>query len=155
MSKLDGNERWKTKMLLTEHKEQYDKRHEPKLTGRPTLEEMTQIRDYIMYPYMLEMIEKSLHEMAVIQVALKSVMVRCMEYLRRRVTDDYYAVKRELKGKNIKVAGEETEEGILYYRYFCRGYEERFGIVREALRNEIVVRMTQYTKEIGMQLKKQ
>ena len=30
MSKLDGNERWKSKMLLTEHQEEYESRNDPK-----------------------------------------------------------------------------------------------------------------------------
>lgn len=153
MSKLDGNERWKSKMLLTEHKEQYEKRHEPKITGRPTPDELNQIRDFIMYPYMITMIQKSIQDLGMIQVSLRAVLVRCMEYLMQRTTDDYYALKKELRLKNIKVLEEETNDGILYYRYFCRGYEEKFGVVRESLRTEIVLRMTQYTNELGMQWK--
>lgn len=36
MSKLDGNGRWQTKMMLTEHAEQYDKRNDLSLlTDQP------------------------------------------------------------------------------------------------------------------------
>lgn len=153
MSKLDGNERWKSKMLLTEHKEQYEKRHEQKQQGRPTPDELNQIRDFIVYPHMITMIQKCIQDLGFIHVSLKSVLVRCMEYLMQRTTDDYYALKKELRLKNIKVLEEETNDGILYYRYFCRGYEEKFGVVRESMRTEIILRMTQYTNEIGTQLK--
>ncbi|GBG08324.1 hypothetical protein PAT3040_02903 [Paenibacillus agaridevorans] len=153
MSKLDGNERWKSKMLLTEHKEQYEKRYESKQVGRPTADELDQIRDYIMYPHMLTMIQKSIQDLSFMQVSLKGVLVRCMEYLMQRVTADYYALKKEFRLKNIKVIEEEMNDGILYFRYFCRGYEEKFGVVRESLRSEIIMRMTEYTKEIGQQLK--
>ncbi|OUS68179.1 hypothetical protein B1748_34535 [Paenibacillus sp. MY03] len=153
MSKLDGNERWKSKMLLTEHKEQYEKRHESKQVGRPTADELDQIRDYLMYPHMLTMIQKSIQDLSFMQVSLKGVLARCMEYLMQRVTADYYALKKELRLKNIKVIEEEMNDGILYFRYFCRGYEEKFGVVRESLRSEIIIKMTEYTKEIGQQLK--
>lgn len=153
MSKLDGNERWKSKMLLTEHSEQYDQRHHHKLVGRPTPEELTKIRDYIMLPHMITMIKKCIDDTAYSHIALKGVVARCLEVMMFRVSDDYYVLKKELNNHNIKVVSEETDNGILYFRYFCRGYEERFGIVREALRSEISIRMTQYTDELGIKLR--
>lgn len=47
MSKLDGNERWKSKMLLTEHQEQYESRNDPKKTSRPTTEAQYDPRLYL------------------------------------------------------------------------------------------------------------
>lgn len=153
MSKLDGNERWKSKMLLTEHKEQYEQREQPKLSGRPTAEELVMIRDYVIFPQLIKMLQKSLDDMSFAHVALKGVILRCLEYIMFCVTDDFYAHKRELKKHNIRVVEEETNDDILYYRYYCRGYEERFGIVREVLRTELQLRLTEYTKQLGNQLK--
>ncbi len=62
MSKLDGNERWKSKMLLTEHQEQYQERNNKTLIGRATTDELRMIRDVIMFPHMLTMSDKSLQE---------------------------------------------------------------------------------------------
>ncbi len=155
MSKLDGNERWKSKMLLTEHKEQYDHRDTHKLTGRPTPDELTMIRDYIMLPHMITMIKKCIDDMTFTHIALKGVILRCLEVIMFRVSDDYYALKRQLKKQNIKVLHEEMNDGILYFSYYCRGYEEKFGIVRETLRSEISIRMTSYTEEIGNKLRKE
>ncbi|UUZ95806.1 hypothetical protein LJK87_16195 [Paenibacillus sp. P25] len=58
MSKLDGNERWKSKMVLTEHVEGYERRNEPKNQGRPTGEELTMVRDYVLLPLLLTMVQK-------------------------------------------------------------------------------------------------
>lgn len=118
-------------------------------SGRPTNEETELIRDFILYPHILRMIHKSQEDIDAAHVSLKGIIGRCLDFLMSRATKDYYELKRNLKARNIRVVEEEANEGILYYRYYCRGYEERFGIVRETLRNEIISRMTAYTKEIG------
>ncbi|GBG09357.1 hypothetical protein PAT3040_04001 [Paenibacillus agaridevorans] len=153
MSKLDGNERWKTKILLTEQKGQYEVRDQLQLTGRPSSEELIMIRDYILYPHMLKMIQKSNDDMGFAHIALKGVITRCLEYILFSITDDFYALKRELKNLNIKVVEEEISDDIIYHRYYCRGYEERFGIVREVLRTDIRTKFTDYTMQLGKQLK--
>ncbi len=154
MSKLDGNNRWGGKMLLTEHQEQYDQRHDVKQVGRPIPEELEMIRDLVMFPQLITMVQKSIEDMGYAKIALKSVIIRCLEIIMFQISDDYYALRRELKNRNIKVTEEETNDGILYYRYFCRGYEEKFGIVRETLRTEMSTRLTKYTTDIGQALKK-
>jgi len=153
MSKLDGNERWKSKMLLTEHKEQYEQRDQPKLIGRPTSDELIMIRDFVMYPHLIKMLQKSLTDMSFSHVALKGVIIRCLEHIMFSISDDFYKHKKELKQRNIRVIEEEINDDILYFRYYCRGYEERFGIVREALRTEIRTKLTDYTMQLGKQLK--
>ncbi|MFD2116304.1 hypothetical protein ACFSTH_08545 [Paenibacillus yanchengensis] len=154
MTKLDGNERWKGKMLLTEHQEQYDQRQVIKsAAGRPTSEELDMIRDLVVLPHLITMIQKSLEDMAFSKITLKGVVIRCLEVIMFKITDDYYVLKRELKQRNIKVSDEETNDGILYYRYYCRGYEEKFGIVRETLRSDVTLKLTKYTNDIGKLLK--
>ncbi|MNJ05393.1 hypothetical protein D3C73_1666750 [compost metagenome] len=45
------------------------------------------------------------------------------------------------------------EELIVYHKIFCRGYQERFGMMRDVMRTEISLRLTKYTAEIGVILK--
>ena len=153
MNKLDGNNRWGGKILLTEHQEGYDRRNDIKPTGRPTPDELEMIRDIIMFPQLIGMTQKSIEDMGFAKITLKSVIIRCLEVIMFKISDDYYALRRELKNRNIKVTEEETNDGILYYRYFCRGYEEQFGIVRETLRTEMSTKLTKYTNDIGHALK--
>lgn len=149
MSKLDGNNRWGGKMLLTEHQEQYDQRNNVNPAGRPTPEELEMIRDIILFPHLITMTQKSIEDIGFAKITLKGVVIRCLEVIMFRISDDYYALKRELKNRNIRVSEEETNDGILYYRYICRGYEEKFGIVRETLRTEMSMRLTKYTADIA------
>ncbi len=153
MSKLDGNGRWKTKMLLTEHKEQYEQRHQPKNTGMPTSEEMTMIRDYVMYPNIISMLHRGIDQIRAANFPLKELNARSMEVIMFLVTDDYYALKRDLKSRNIQVFTDVTDDGVLYHKYLCRGYENRFGITREALKAEIGKRLAKYTDQLAQKMK--
>jgi hypothetical protein len=145
MSKLDGNERWKTKMMLTEHKEQYEERNEPKLIGRPTMDELTMIRDKVVYPHIITMLENGINSLRVSQFPLKDLSIRSLELILQRVSDDQQALNIELRRRNIKVFPDESGDGIMYHKYVCRGYEERFGIAHEAARMEISNKLTAYT----------
>jgi len=148
MNKLQGNERWKSKMLLTEHQEQYEKRHDKALAGRATTEELTMIRDSIMYPHMLTMCDKSLREVERTPNLFRRQFAQVIQLIMDKISREMFSVRRELKNRNIKVFDDETVDGIIYHRYSCRGYEDKFGIVRETLRSEISVRLAQYSAEV-------
>ncbi|THF73258.1 hypothetical protein [Cohnella fermenti] len=146
MSRLDGNERWKSKMLLAEHQEQYEKRSD-KPSGYATPEELRMIRDAIMLPHMLTISSNSLTEMNRSKHLFKSYFEDIIQEVVDNIGRDCAKLQRELRDKNIKVFDDEVHDGILYYRYRCRGYEDRFGIVRETLRSEISVRLARYAEK--------
>ncbi|QMV40239.1 hypothetical protein [Cohnella cholangitidis] len=148
MTKLDGNERWKSKMLLTEHQEQYQNRHNKSNIGRATTEELTMIRDSIMFPHMLTLCDKSLQEVKRSPNLFKRFFEQLIQLIMDRISNDLFLLRREMKSRNIKVFDDETADGIIYHRYACRGYEDKFGIVRETLRTEISVRLARYASSI-------
>jgi len=153
VSKLDGNERWKTKMLLTEHKEQYTRRHQPQLSGMPSSDELTMIRDGVVLPHILSMLHHGIEQVKGSNLVLKELHARCLEIIVFAVTKDHYALKKKLAGRNIRIANKETDDDIFYYNYVCRGYESRFGITREVLRSEIGQRLAKYTNELKSMMK--
>lgn len=148
MSKLDGNGRWESKMVLTEHVEQYEARNEKKTSNHPTKEELTMIRDIIMLPHMLTLSDKSLQDVQRSSNMFKDLFARAVQLIMDRIGKDLHRLRRELRNRNIKIYDDETHDGIIYHRYVCRGYEERFGIMREALRSEMSFRFAKYAAEV-------
>lgn len=148
MSKLDDNNRWSGKMLLTEHVEQYESRHEARIKGRATLDELTLIRDKVVYPHIQTMLERGIESMRLSNFPLRDLNIRCLEVLFQRVSDDAHALNVDLRRRNIKVVPDESGDGVIYHKYICRGYEDRFGITHEAIRMEISNRLTQYTDDL-------
>jgi hypothetical protein len=144
MSKLDGNERWKSKMLLPEHHEQYQERGRRPASGVPSEEELRMIRDSVLLPHLLTMVQRGLQEVQYSTSILKRLFAAAGQLLQNRIQRDLYTLRRELDRRNIRVVSDEHADTVLYYRYTCRGYEDRFGIVREMLRAEIGIRLARY-----------
>ncbi|WP_223066488.1 hypothetical protein [Paenibacillus caui] len=152
MSKLDGNERWKSKMLLTEHQEQYEHHSEARNSHRPTEDELIMIRDYILLPYMLSMVQKSIDDIENNSNLLKKLYLAAGQVVKNKISEDLYRLRRELSKRNIKIINDEQVDLIVYHRFICRGYEDRFGMVRDVIRSEISIRLSKYLKEIGERL---
>lgn len=150
MSKLDGNERWKSKMLLTEHQQQYEQRPGSRnVNHRPTEDEMIMIRDYILLPYMLSMVQKSIEDMENNSTLLKQLYLAAGRVVKNKISADMYRLRRELSKRNIKVFSDEQVDLVVYHRFVCRGYEDRFGMVRDVIRAEISTRLSRYLREIA------
>ncbi|MDG0808440.1 hypothetical protein [Cohnella rhizosphaerae] len=155
MSKLDGNERWGSKMLLTEHQEQYDAERsgaavsEPaRAAGHPTTEEMVMIRDVILLPHMLTMAQRSIDDSKRSGNFMSQLHIAATQAIMDMISKDLYALRRELGQRRIRILSDEQVDLVIYHRYVCRGYEERFGIVREVLRAEISTRFGGYISRI-------
>ncbi|MBO7743292.1 hypothetical protein I8J29_03745 [Paenibacillus sp. MWE-103] len=167
MSKLDGNERWKSKMLLTEHVERYDegeagengqgaaaaRAQAPRERGIISTEERGMLRDYILLPHMEKMVEKSIADVEHMTTVLKRAYLMAGQKILDRIAQDLYGLRRELKKRNIRILNEEQSDLVVYHRYYCRGYEDRFGMTRDVMRSEISVRLARYTSELAALLK--
>ncbi|WP_342435713.1 hypothetical protein NSS79_18975 [Paenibacillus sp. FSL L8-0436] len=153
MSKLNGNERWKTKMLMTEHVEQYEQKQDDEVRKMITADERTMVRDLILLPYMDTMVSKSLKEIEHSGNILKRAYLMAGQAIQRRIIQDTYQLQKELKQRNIRMMADEQEEFLVFYKIFCRGYQERFGLTRDVMRTEISLRLTKYTADLGAVLK--
>ncbi|MEK4850473.1 hypothetical protein NST04_11575 [Paenibacillus sp. FSL H7-0756] len=155
MSKLDGNERWKSKMLMTEHVQQYEQKQGGEVRRMITVEERTMVRDLILLPYLDTMVSKSLREIELSGSILQRASMIAGQAIQQRIMDDTHRLQKELKQRNIRVVPDEQEEFLVYYKIFCRGYQERFGLTRDVMRTEISLRLTRYTAELRELLRNQ
>jgi hypothetical protein len=153
MSKLDGNERWKTKMLLAEHQEQYDNRRRERNANRPSEEELRMVQDYVILPHMLTMVDNGIEELKQSGKFMNRIFLAGALRLRESIERDRRRLKKELDHRNIKVVADEQVDLILYHRIYCRGYQDKFGMVREVMRSRIRVKMTEYMREIELLLR--
>lgn len=147
MSKLEGNERWKTKMLLTEHQEQYDHRWD-RHSKRMTEEEIGMVQDYLILPHMLTMVNNSIEDVKHSSSYMNRLFLAASYKLYELIERDKRRLKRELDQRNIRIMADEQVDLVIYHRIRCRGYEDKFGIVREVMRARIRVKMTEYMREI-------
>ncbi len=165
--KLSGNGRWESsRMMLPEHRTQFLERHGHKAAGDgaepapnpavPTKEELELIRSSVILPMILSIAEKNRQEIERSTYTFKPLYLKATLILMDAVSRELGSVKRQLKQRNIKVFEDEQVDLVMYFRFVCRGYEERFGMVREVVRAEMSVRITRFMREMfknGMQTK--
>ncbi|OMF95161.1 hypothetical protein [Paenibacillus sp. FSL R7-0273] len=120
--------------------------------GLLTNEERTMVRDLILLPYIDQMVGKSIEEIEHSGNVLRQTYIIAGRFIQSRIMQDIYALKQDLKRRNIKVVDDEAADQIMYFKILYRGYQERFGLMREVMKTEIRLRLTQYTAEVGQAL---
>ncbi|MBJ6363322.1 hypothetical protein ACFOQM_19055 [Paenibacillus sp. GCM10012307] len=151
--KLEGNGRWESsRMMLPEHREQYLQmkaaQSEQPRAQIPTREELELIRDAVLLPMMLSVVDKNYREMEASTSSLKRLYMVATNVLLNRIHRDLARVKRELRNRSIKVFEDERVDSALHYHFVCRGYENQFAMLRDVIRTEMSVRMTKYIQEM-------
>jgi len=114
----------------------------------PSYEQLELIRDGVILPIMLTMVDNSRQEMDYTRSSLKGFYLAAAEALMRRIHDDVVANKRALAANKIKIV-EDTQTGdIIRYKYWFHGYEDNFPMIREVLKAEVSKRLGRYTAEL-------
>ncbi|AZS14667.1 hypothetical protein [Paenibacillus lutimineralis] len=151
--KLEGNGRWESsRMMLPEHREQYLSRRygqqEKVKTELPTKEDLELVRDYVLLPMILTIVDKNNTEIGFTSYSLKSLYIKASQVLMARIHADLSVVRKKMKVRNIKVFQEERVDSAVHYRFVCRGYEDTFAMMRDVARAEISVRISRYVSEM-------
>jgi hypothetical protein len=114
-----------------------------------TVEEREMVRDLILLPYIDTMVSKGLKEIELSGNVLRRAYATAGRYIQKRIIQDVYLLRRELKQRDIKVVEDSQDDFVTYNMIYCRGYQERFGLTRDVMRTEISLRLTKYTTDLG------
>ncbi|MFS0727782.1 hypothetical protein [Paenibacillus sp. 1P07SE] len=114
----------------------------------PSMEELQLIRDSVLLPMLLTIVDRNAREVEHSGYAIRRVYVAASQVLMNRIHTDLASTRKELRQRRIKVFEDEQIDGVLYYRFVCRGYEDRFGLMRDLARREISSRIGRYIREI-------
>jgi len=141
-------------MLMQEHVEQYEHRNEHHKSRLPETEELEMLRDYILLPHLLAMLERSRADIERSDNLLKPMYLMATDALLDRGTQEMRQLRRELAQRRIKITGEEYDgQMVYYYSYVCRGYTDQFGIVREVMRSQLSMKLGNYLSDLKQVIK--
>jgi hypothetical protein len=150
--KLEGNGLWESsRMMLPQHKEQsmpiqnntFARAAEP-----VTKQEIEMMRDSIILPMALGIVEKNSREVAMSSLTLKVLFFNAAKILAKQIRADAQKSKKVLVEREIRVMEESKDDTELIYRYVCRGHEDRFVMTKDFMRAEIGVRIGRYAKSL-------
>lgn len=110
----------------------------------PTAEELTLIREYALLPLILSIVETNLRSIENTTYSLRKLYMKAAQSLLELIHSDLVRVRKTLKERDIKVYEEERIDNTIQFRFLCRGYEDRFTMVRDVVRAEASVRIAKY-----------
>ncbi|GGH16743.1 hypothetical protein [Paenibacillus segetis] len=120
-----------------------------------TTEERTMIRDYILLPHLESMVQKSLDEIEYSTNILKRLYLMAGQVVLDQIVNESRKSKRELQQRNIRMLETKHEGFIINHHYFCRGYNDVFGITRDTMKSEISIKLSHYIYDLARHLKSQ
>jgi hypothetical protein len=118
-------------------------------------EEREMVRDLILLPYIDTMVGKSLKEIEHSGNVLRRAYITAGRYIQKRIIQDVYNLRRELKQRDIKVVEDTQDDFVTYNIIYFRGFQEKFGMTRDVMKTEISLRLTQYTADFSEIMKSQ
>lgn len=119
------------------------------MANHATEEELILIRNYIIYPMMLTVVQNNLDELNLSSMTLKPLYVKATEVIMNLITKDMVAAKRELKRVNIKLFDRDLSKHPLFeYEYNVRGYGYRFTMRREMIKAEMGDMLPKYMNRV-------
>lgn len=119
-----------------------------KLRSKLTSDELVLIRDSILLPMMLTIVQREYELLAIDRSVLRQLYQVAVQALMHRIQRELTAVKRELRANDIKVVdSDRPADLILYHKVIYRGYEDQFGMTRDVVKSEIGIRMGQYVAQ--------
>lgn len=157
--KLEGNGLWESsRMILPQHKEQSltmsiqndatPQSKEP-LTGK----EMELMREYILLPVALHIVEKKILEVEMSPQMLKLLYSTAAKVLANHIREDVQKSKKILFERNIRVFEDTKSDTELTYRYVCRGLEDQLTMTKDFMRAEVSVRIGRYLRQLATVMK--
>lgn len=156
--KLTGNGLWESsRMILPQHKEQSMpiQNSTPSPTFEPpTRKEIELMRDYIILPVALRIVEKKCIEVEMSSETLKLLYSTAAKILAKHIRYDAQKCKKALFEQNIRVFEDTVGDTELIYRYDCRGYKDHLVMTKDFMRTEISVRIGRYVRDLVTAMQK-
>ncbi|CAH1205539.1 hypothetical protein PAECIP111893_02367 [Paenibacillus plantiphilus] len=121
----------------------------------PTREEIEAIRNSILLPFMLDMLEAELRKLQHDRQPLRNLFVEANESLSRDIFNELVTVRKYLKEHDIKVVEGDRVGEEMHYKFWCRGYEDEFMLMRFLAKSELSIRFGRYIGEMGTRWKKE
>ncbi|MCD9024333.1 hypothetical protein [Cohnella silvisoli] len=113
-----------------------------------TQEEIILIRDFVILSRMAALAVRSKEEVEQSRNTFRDLISRFLDVFLNAVKTDLTETKIAMSRANINVLEESNDEVAFYVRLRRRGYEERFGLLREDARSEIGVRLKRYGRQL-------
>ncbi|GGG54495.1 hypothetical protein [Paenibacillus radicis (ex Gao et al. 2016)] len=120
----------------------------PPVAPAATHDELQMMHDSVLLPMAYRIVEKKLTEIESRARSLRPLFVKATTIVLTQMREDLAVIKQTLAQAGIVVHEEEQAEGIILFRYTCRGNNGGFAVTREYARQNINSLISKYINGI-------
>lgn len=118
------------------------------MSNRPTSEEINKARELALLQILIDIVSNNREDLKLSTMSLKSVYIATTDAVLNDINNDIRKIKLLLKQADANLVKETSNGNELCYTLHCRGYAEKFSILRGTARPELGVLLGKYVGKI-------
>jgi hypothetical protein len=110
----------------------------------PTEEELKLVKSYIIYPIVLDVLERDMKIMRETKMKMTDIYALKFKSVMNAITHDAYEIRMQLKKHGIKIYEQTRTETKLDAKYLMRGYHFEFSMLWAIVKTEVQLMLCKY-----------
>jgi hypothetical protein len=106
-----------------------------------TLDELIMVKDSIIYPVILDVLERDIGLMKSIDLKIPMVYIGNLKHLQAQITQELNDIKRELRKRGIKISEQDRSVNGITTKYICRGYQHQVSFLPSMIRSCVMIKV--------------
>jgi hypothetical protein len=107
-----------------------------------TNEELVLVKDCIIYPVILDVLERDIGKMKLMDLKIPLIYIGNLKHVQNLVTHELTDIKRELRGRGIKIYEQERSTNGMTAKYLCRGYHHQIAFLPSVIRSCVIIKVS-------------
>lgn len=110
----------------------------------PTEEELKLVKSYIIYPLVLDVLERDMKIMKETKMKMADIYALKFKSVMNAITKESYEIRQQLRKRGIKVYEQKKTETKYEAKYLMRGYHFDFSILFTLAKTEVQLMLCKY-----------
>jgi hypothetical protein len=106
-----------------------------------TLDELVMVNNCIIYPVILDVLERDIGKMKVANFKIPMVYIGSLKNIQDIVTLELTETNRELRKRGIKIYEQKTSSSGIAAKYLCRGYNHEVKFLPSMVKSCVLVKV--------------
>ncbi|OPA77483.1 hypothetical protein BVG16_13595 [Paenibacillus selenitireducens] len=115
-----------------------------KSTPLQTEVDFTLVKQYILLPMILDVLERDMNTMKMAPLKMATVYVKNLEHIQSLIHDDLIRLRKQMRSHGLKVYEEKRTSINVEIQYICRGYHHTFAMLWTLVKADIERYLSEY-----------
>ncbi|GAA0350439.1 hypothetical protein [Bacillus horti] len=111
-----------------------------------TEEDLKLIKNFILLPILLDILERDTHLLQGASLKMVSVYVNILSYVQQQATVDLRTIRKGLYTRGLRVYEQSKNEVGVTVSYLCRGYHYQLSVMWTVVKAELQEKLSRYVE---------